>query len=221
MRHQRWVTHCLILLSISMLGIAQSTSAQTQESRVEGNIFISAENPKLRLAVDQKFRYLGSVPFTTGKIAAGHRFIFVHAAADKRVQQMFVIQQEGFLPSSDDTYKYPITDPVKLGAFEYRHSVIIDDNDAEIRQSPGTEADLTKRFLESHGYKLNAALVMSRFARPADVAHKHEIILFCFEDLSNYGHTLADFPENAGSAEKQRIKQTADDNCRNTFRIAD
>src|ERR1700749_937501 len=131
-----------------MLGIAQLTSAQTQESRVEGNIFISAENPKLRLAVDQKFRYLGSVPFTIGKIAAGHRFIFVHAAADKRVQQMFVIQQEGFLPSSDDTYKYPITDPARLGNSDYRHSVTFDDNDADIREGPGKEADLTKRFLD-------------------------------------------------------------------------
>ena len=41
---------------------------------------------------------------------------------------MFIIQQEGFLPSSDDTYKYPITNPVKLGSFEYRQTVIIYDN---------------------------------------------------------------------------------------------
>jgi hypothetical protein len=204
-----------------LLGIMGSASGQTPLSHVEGNTFISPENPKLRIVVDKRLAYLGSAPFAIDKIAAGNRFIFVHATANKRVQQMFIIQQEGFLPSSDDTYKYPITNPVKLGAAEYRHSVTIDDNDAAVREGPGKEADITKRFLESRGYKLSAALVMSRFARPADEAHKHEIILFCLEDLSDYGHKLADFPENSDSPEKQAIKKKVDDNCREAFRIVE
>jgi len=58
---------------------------------------------------------------------------------------------------------------------------------------------------------------MSRFARPADPAHKHEIIFYCFEDLANYGHTMAGFPENSESAQKPRVKLAVDDNCRQTF----
>ena len=211
----------LIGCSAFLLCIIKLSAGQSADSRVESNTFISPENPKLQIVVSKKLAYLGSAPFVIDKIAAGNRFIFVRATADKRVQQMFIIQQEGFLPSSNDTYKYPITNPVKLGTADYRHSVSIDDNDAAVREAPEKEAGITKRFLESRGYKLNAALIMSRFARPADAAHKHEIILFCFEDLSDYGHTLADFPENSDSPEKQAIKKKVDDNCREAFRIVE
>jgi hypothetical protein len=212
----RWFCHLVLLLCI-----ARFASGQAPASRVDSNTFISPENPKLQIVVDKKLAYLGSVSFVIDKIAAGNRFIFVRATPDKRIQKMFIIQQEGFLPSSDDTYKYQISNPVKLGSTDYRHSVTIDDNDAAVREGPGKEADTTKRFLEARGYKLNSALVMSRFARPADEAHKQEIILFCFEDLSDYGHQLADFPENSESPEKQAIKKKVDDNCRAAFRIVE
>jgi hypothetical protein len=215
------IDYLAFLCSAFLLCIPTLASAQAQASRVEHNTFISPENPKLQIVVDKKLAYLATAPFVIDNIAAGNRFIFVRATPDKRVQQMFIIQQEGFLPSSDDTYKYAITNPVKLGSADYRHSVIIDDNDAAVREGPGKEADITKRLLESRGYKLNAALVMSRFARPADAAHKHEIILFCFEDLTDHGHTLADFPENSDGPEKQAIRKKVDDNCRAAFHIVE
>jgi hypothetical protein len=95
------------------------------------------------------------------------------------------------------------------------------DNDAGIREEPGKESDVTKRFLESRGYVLEPELVMSRFARPADSEHKHEIIFFCYENLSSYGHKLADFPEDANTPEKRVIQQKVDGNCRRTFRVND
>lgn len=211
---------CSRLVCVVML-LACSSALASSQSRVDGNTFISPENPRIRVTVDRAFEYLGSAPFVIDNVAAGNRFIFVHATSGKHVQRMFIIQQEGFLPSSDDTYKYRIANPVKLGTSEYQHSVILDDNEAAARTAPGKESDITKRFLESHSYTLNPALVMSRFARPADAAHKHEIIFFCFEDLASYGHTLADFPENSDSAEKQRIKQKVDENCRNAFRVVE
>jgi hypothetical protein len=102
-------------------------------------------------------------------VAGGNRYVFVRTTPDKHIQQMFIIQQEEFLPTSNDTYKYRITNPTKLGSIEYRHSVDIYNNDAEIREAPGKEGDVTKRFLEAHGYTLEPELVMSRFARSVDL----------------------------------------------------
>jgi hypothetical protein len=190
-----------------------------QASRVENNTFISRDNPKIRVSVDSKFQFLGNVPFTIDKVAGGYRYVFVRTTPDKRIQQMFIIQQEGFFPTSNDTYKYRITNPIRLGSFEYRHSVDIYNNDAEIREAPGKEGDVTKRFLEAHGYSLEPELVMSRFARPADSQHKHEIIFFCYENLSDYGHKLADYPEGSASPDKEAIEQKVDENCRNAFHV--
>jgi hypothetical protein len=187
-------------------------------SRVENNTFISPDTPTMRVKIGRKFEYVGSVPFTIGDVE-GNRYVFVHATRDKHIDQMFIIQQEGFFASSKDTYKYRITTPAKLGSFEYQHSVILDDNAARIREEPGKEADLTQRLLAGQGYVLEPELIMSRFARPVDSQRKHEIIFFCYENLSSYGHKLRDFPEGPDNQEKQRIKQTVDEDCRNAFQV--
>lgn len=214
-----------LFLGLAWLAAAgpQTTVSQIQaaseSSRVEKNTFISPQNPEIRVSVDKTLKYVGTVPFTINNEVARNRYLFVSATLDEHIQRMFVIQQEGSIPSSNDTYKYGITNPAKLGDSEYQHSVIMDDNDATIREEPDKEADITRRFLVARGYVLEPELVMSRFARPADSLHKHEIIFFCFENLSSYGHKLADFPEGTNSPEKQNIKQIVDENCRKTFQV--
>jgi len=198
---------------------AEPANCQDQLSRVENNTFISPENPGIRVSVDRKFKYIGSLPFTIETVASGNRYIFVQANPEKHIQRMFIIQQEGILPSSDEIYRYKITAPAKLGSFDYRHSVMLYDNDANIREEPGKEADVTQRFLTAHEYLLEPELIMSRFARPADLDRKHEIIFFCYENLSSYGHKLADFREGLDSPEKQDIKHKVDENCRHAFRV--
>jgi hypothetical protein len=183
--------------------------------------FVSPANPKIRVKVEKKFEFVGTVPFTIDDQAGGNRYVFVHANRDKHIQQMFVIQQEGFSASSNEIYRYEITTPAKLGNFDYQHSVMMDDNAARIHEEPGKEADLTQRFLAIHGYVLEPELVMTRFARPADAERKHEIIFFCFENLSSYKHRLKDFPEGSDTPEKQEIRRKADENCRSTFRVND
>ena len=207
---------CFLALT---LWAAEPPHNRDPSSRVENNTFVSPDNPKIRVKVDRKFEYVGVVPFTIDNVAGGNRFVFVRTTQDKHIQQMFIIQQEGFFSSSNDTYKYSITNPARLGTFEYQHSVIMDDNDARVREEPGKESDVTQRFLRAHGYVLEPELIMSRFARPADSQHKHEIIFFCFENLSSYGHKLMDFPEESDNPEKQRIKRKADEDCRNVFRV--
>ena len=198
---------------------AEPANCQDQLSRVESNTFISSDNPDIRVSVDRKFKYIGSLPFAIEKVARGNRYIFVQANPEKHIQRMFIIQQEGFVPSSDEIYRYKITTPAKLGSSDYQHSVIMYDNDANIREEPGKEADLTQRFLADHGYVLEPELVMSRFARSADSERKHETIFFCFENLSSYRHKLKDFREGSDSPEKQDIKQKVDENCRSAFRV--
>jgi hypothetical protein len=171
--------------------------------------------------VDRKFEYVGRIPFTIDDRAGGNRFVFVHTSRDKHIQQMFIVQQEGFFASSPEIYRYKITAPARLGSVDYQHSVIMEDNDANVREEPGKEADLTKRFLATRGYVLERELIMSRFARPADSERRHEIIFFCFENLSSYGRKLKDFPVGSDSPEKQQIKEKVDDNCREAFKVND
>lgn len=220
-RNQIASRFCHGMILAAVLRCAQAATSQSPQSKIEGNSFISPENPKIIVRVDERLKYLGIVPFTIDQIAGGFRYIFVQADPAKHIQRMFVIQQEGFFPSINDTYKYPITSPARLGNADYQHSVILDDNAATIREEPGKEAAATQRFLVEHEYTLEPELVMSRYARPADAERKHEIIFFCFENLSSYGRKLADFAGNANDAQKESIKAKADENCRAAFHVAD
>ena len=209
------------LLALLVLYVSLLVSSQIRQARVEHNSFFSSDNPRITVEVDRKLKYVGSVPFTIDHEAAGYRYIFVQTNHGRHIAQMFIIQQEGFLATSNDTYKYPITRPVRLGNFEYQHSVFLYDNSAAAREQPGKEAWATQQFLADRGYSLDSELIMSRFARPADSQHKHEIIFFCFENLASYGHKLTDFPEGTDSPEKQNIKARVDENCRGAFHVTD
>ena len=207
---------CLLALTV---WAEQPASNRDQLPGVKRNMFVSPENPQIRVTVDKKFKYVGSVPFSIDSVARGNRYAFVHAPEGKHIQRMFIIQLEGFFPSSNDTYKYRITTPVTLGSSEYQHSVMLYDNDAFVREEPGKEADVTRRFLMAHGYVLEPELIQVRFARAADSQRKHEIIFFCYQNLSSYGYKLADFPKGSDSPKKLAIKRAADENCRNAFRV--
>lgn len=204
---------CIVLL----FWVSKPANCQEQSSHVTGNTFVSPANPEIRVTVANGYRYVGSFRFTIGGIAKGNRYVFVDADTKKDIRRMFIIQQEGFLPSSNDTYKYPIRKPAKLGGQEYQHNVFLDDLAAQVGAEPEKEAALTQRFLTAHGYVLEPELVVSRFARPAD--SKYEIIFFCFENLSAYGHKLADFTEGSNSSEEQKIKLDVDRNCRGAFKV--
>src|ERR1700740_341373 len=110
---------CLVVLSLWAAGPLQG---QDQPPRVERNTFVSAANPKIRVKVEKNFKYVGRGPFAIEDQAQGSRYVFVRATGDKHIRQMFIIQQEGFLASSDEIYRYKITNPVRLGRSDYQHS---------------------------------------------------------------------------------------------------
>jgi hypothetical protein len=152
---------------LSMLLSLAAASAQNPASHVEANTFVSPQNPAVRVEITRDIAYLGQVPFTIENIAGGLRYIFVRADASKHIQSMFIVQQEGFFPTSDDTYKYDITSLARLGRADYQHSVSMYNNDLEIREAPGKEGDVTTKFLRAHGYTLEPELGHVTFRPPS------------------------------------------------------
>jgi hypothetical protein len=178
-------------------------------STVEGNVFRSQADPKIEVQIDQKVRYVGPVEFQIRAEAKGTRYVFVQADAKKHIERMFVVQQEGFLPGVVDTYKYPIRNPARLGEQDYQHSVGIYDDEQQIRENPGLEADLTRQFLESKGFHLERELVMSRFARPVGNDRRHEIIFFYFENRIAYSSEM----------DPTRIRERVDEHAKSAFQV--
>ncbi len=214
-------------LAISALcGCAVFAAAQTntapQPVSIEGNDFVSHEMPKLRVEVDSKLKYIGSFPFDIEGISGGYRYVWGEVGAGKHLKRTFIIQKEGFYPSSNDSYHYPTPNPATLGGHEYQHNVFIADNEQEIREHPGHEPDVTQKFLRSKGYQLDSQVVMSRFARIVGENKKNEIIFFYTENLNAYSNlSAAELDDSAHQELKKTIKQKVEANSKEAFKVVD
>ena len=171
---------CLLALTTSLQG-QQTTDAPS----VINNRIISLVNPAVTIAVDKQIKYLGKIDFPLKNIVRVQRFIFVDADETRHIQRMFIAQFEGFLSGVDDIYRYRIENPINLGGADYRHNIWFYDVAKAGKEEPEAEAARTRAFVESRGYHLDDQLMMSRFARPVDVAKRHELILFYWENLAD------------------------------------
>ena len=226
--HGEW--KAVSFASIRLVNNGGSDSSQTSTSakrappkehaHIKDNVF-SDDLSKLTLTVDPKFRYLGSFPFDIHDIAGGYRYVWGEIDHGKHLRRTFIIQAEGFYSDNQESYRYGTPNPATLAGDPYQHNVWIDDNEKDARESPGTEADLTRAFFKERGYEWEPQLVMSRFARIVDESKKNEIIFFYFENLGDYTkRRAADFSEEAKTPEQQAIHNAVDANSRKAFQVS-
>jgi hypothetical protein len=212
----------VIFFVLANVATAQVKSV-TPGATIAGNDFISTEVPKLRVAIDPRLLYVGSFPFDIDGIAGGYRFVWGEVDKGKHLLRTFIIQKEGFYPSSGDSYNYQAPNLITLGNHAYQHNVFVADDEREIREHPGHEPDVTQKFLRGKGYDWDTQLVMSRFARIVDDAKKNEIIFFYTENLSAYTTKSANDLDSGGANEelKQKIKREVDANSMRAFKVID
>ena len=193
--------------------------AQRASVNAQTGSFSSTEFPSIQIRVDKQLKYLGSFPFSLENTVAGNRYMFAQVDKKNRIHHAFIVQTEGFLVASSDTYKYKISKPASLGGQLYQHNVVIYNEDENVRMQPGHESDLTQKFFKSKGLTWGPGLVMSRFARPVGDEKRHEIILFYFEDLTDYHRSVRDFGDNKNSGEAEKIKNAVNSNSRRAFTV--
>lgn len=131
-----------------------------------------------------------------------------------------ILHFEGFLPESEETYRYGIplaenaTGPdyrftlelVQLGGHEYIHSTWFFDAREAVEVNPDRELTRTARLLDSRGYALPDEVRMSRFVRVVAEQARHELILFYLEPLPSAIRSQRSlFAEGSGSDLARRL----------------
>ncbi|MCB1024110.1 MAG: hypothetical protein KDB79_06965, partial [Acidobacteria bacterium] len=181
-----------------IIGILFVTSSAFPQSEVipkrivKNNVIISDSLPRISVAVNGSFKYLGRFPFKIRDVAAGERFVFVDEKKGK-VKRMFIAQFEGFLPHIDDFYRYSFENAETFGAHKFRHNTYAYSNKESRENNPKGESALTAEFLKEKGYILEDELMMSRFITVPQENKKHELILYYFENVSETKNRISDF----------------------------
>ena len=189
------------------------------QRRVVDHTIISDTLPALEIKVDPAFEYVGILSFILKEIALVERVIFAEQQASKTTR-LFIVQFEGIIDGVDFTYKYPTTNPIRLGNHPYQHGIYMYSNAESVREAPGAESDRTTQFLRERGYVHYDGLAMSRFARIVDDAHRHEIIIFYQETLSSLGLSLEAYSQ-LPSEEQQVIDQALTERSLQNFTVTD
>jgi hypothetical protein len=187
--------------------------------RVENHTIISEALPALEIEVNPAFEFVGILSFVLKEIALVERVIFADRQASNTTR-LFIVQFEGALEGVDLTYKFRVTNPIRLGGHDYHHGVYMYSNTESVRESPGAESDQTTQFLHAAGYSHDDGLAMARFARIVDDARRHEIIIFYQETLSSLGLSLESYNQ-LPPEEQQAIERALTERSLQNFQVTD
>jgi hypothetical protein len=208
-----------IVLCLFAFWLSSIFADGAQQRRVEQNVLISDALPALRIQIDPQLHYAGSFPFQIEDIAAGDRYVFVDAK-DKAAKRIFIAQFEGFLPQSNEIYRYKFDHSAVMGGHQFRSNPFAFSFAQAEKNEPGKEADLTTKFLRTKGYQFSDQWMVYRFLTLGDDSRRQEMILFYMEPIEPTGYKLNDFYQGEEpTAIWNRISESLKERALKSFKI--
>src|SRR5690349_816164 len=102
-----------------MLGVA-AAQARAPERKVAGSTITSERDPQIKVEFPSAAKYVGASRWNLYDIADCELHAFVEADAQMRVQRLYWIQFEGYLPSKPDTaYTYDSPRHATIGGLDF------------------------------------------------------------------------------------------------------
>ncbi|HEY3582136.1 MAG TPA: hypothetical protein VGK82_16385 [Pyrinomonadaceae bacterium] len=152
---------------------------------VKGQVLTSTSLPSIRLKFDKHFKYAGTQKFVLYGRSQAEQFFFVDTDQSGQIQRMYLVQFEGYLPNTNATYDYAVTETVALNGQTYiANSESVPNVSALLKQEPESDAARAVTFLTNKGFHLPEALKYRRFVRLVDDAKRNEFILVYIEVAS-------------------------------------
>ncbi len=184
----------------------------TPMRNVQGNVVTSTQEPHAQIQVPQAVHYVGSDRWVLFGIANCQLFAFVQADSRKRVQRLYWVQFEGYLPSMPRLqHEYEATRHATLGGMDFFVDTWLDTNDSADVSSQdllaleawirgkgyavpdgintGSDNQHIVALIRANGYTLPPAMMSVRFVHLLDNKRKELMIIYS-EDLAPTGFTI-------------------------------
>ena len=179
----------------------QATAPQQQPRAVKGQTLISPEMPACRLEFDRAFKYAGNQSFILYGVAHAEQHFFVDADKQNRINRLYWVQFEGYLPDNSSTYKYTVNKTVNIGGLEFIADTYARKYNKETARA-GSDGVYARTYLESKGYSLASDIISQRLVHMVDEAKRNELMIIYIEDLSAMGLTAADLTTGGRAADR-------------------
>ncbi len=161
------------------------------ERQVHGNVVTSERDPKLRITLPRSVQYVGADRWPLYAIADCELHLFVDAADQKKVQRLYWIQFESYLPSRPDlhhTYPFTKTETLNGLLFDVRARF----GAGSERPRPGSDTEHVQQLLRSKGYQMPDGMMNVRFVHLFDDQKRKELMIIYAEDLKPTGFHVND-----------------------------
>lgn len=188
---------------------------------VSGNDLVSCHDPAVTLRFDPDYQYIGGQKFILYGVAATEQHFFVEENAEGKLQSIYWVQFEAYLPDKPYTYDYedsPLR--VNLGEYEFFTDAEAFHFDPEKKRKRGTDGAMVREFLASKGYAYPSEVLYSRLVYLTDEARNKELMIIFMDDLALQGLTAADLQEGGASASRwPEIEQALIQKISNTLSV--
>ncbi|NNF60579.1 MAG: hypothetical protein HKN06_04520 [Gammaproteobacteria bacterium] len=188
---------------------------------VAGNELISTFDPAATLHFAPEYRYLGGQKFILYGVADTEQYLFVETMPDDRLQSVYWVQFEAYLP--DKPYKYDYDDSplrVQLGDYEFHTDTAPVQVDPNRKRRRGTDGAMFRQLLGSNGYTLPDNFSYSRMVYLTDESRQKELMIIFIDDLAPLGLTGSELkPDGARAQRWPEIEQRHLDKVRRTLEV--
>jgi hypothetical protein len=168
------------------------------ERKVEGNTITSDRDPRVTVILPEAVAYVGADRWPLYDIADCELHVFVEADAKKKVQRLYWVQFEGYLPTKPEmSYQYDSPDHTTIGAWDFYVDTWVRANDASTRA--GSDREHVQALIRAKRYKMPAGMMYVRLVHLLDQQRRRELMIIYGEDLAPTGFTAADL-DKGGNA---------------------
>jgi hypothetical protein len=189
-------TFSMILLLTGLFAAQTHTQAGPPQRKVEGNTITSTSDPAARIQLlDSPIyagpAYVGADRWILYGFSNCELHAFVHADSQKKVQRLYWVQFESYLPTRPELhYTYNSPRHTQIGGLDFYVDTWVEPTGGHIK--PGSDVEHIHTLLETHGYKLPSAMMSVRLVHLLDEQKRKELMFIYSENVASTGHTASE-----------------------------
>ena len=191
-----WILATALMQAATTHPAAAEAAVPAAPAAVVSGHSVTHAGEKVRVHVPAGAVYAGSERFSLYGVADAEIHVFVEADAAKKMQRLYWVQFESYLPSNDHRYDYADGNS-RMDLWGAATWVRAGAASTATPPRPGSDSESTRRILSRAGYAVPAEIMSVRMVRILDDPEgrgqgRRELMIIYGEDLAASGKTLAD-----------------------------
>ena len=194
----------IALLVTGFLGTQTLTQTGPPQRKVEGNTITSTSDPAAKIDLLDSPVYVGTDRWILYGMANCELHAFVQADTQKKVQRLYWVQFESYLPTRPELHHtYDSPRHTQISGLDFYVDTWVEPTSEHIK--PSSDVEHIHNLLETHGYKLPSGMISVRLVHLLDDKKRKELMFIDSEDVASTGLAVSEL-RSGGPAHDQWSK---------------